>query len=149
MANRHGPSSSSRRFTATALSNPVRLGNGFPRDGDLVDRGLLNRLRQKGTTTGSNFFPQLVDLFLTDMHQRIATMSEALARGDTKALAQTAHALGGSGKIFGAKRVAQLCGTLQQRDRPASLAEANRILRQLRRECDRVDRILEAEKAKP
>jgi HPt (histidine-containing phosphotransfer) domain-containing protein len=107
------------------------------RDSPPLDRAALERLRERATADAPDFFVEMVTMFVSELDRRRITIAEAFARNDSAAMARVAHSLGGSAKLFGATRLATLCGRLQAVPYP-SLDEACAIVAEIDRECSDV-----------
>ncbi|MFN2591907.1 MAG: Hpt domain-containing protein [Candidatus Dormibacteria bacterium] len=57
---------------------------------------------------------ELLELFISEAHQRVHQLGEALQRADPAATLTLAHGLRGSASSFGALHLARLCRELEQ-----------------------------------
>ena len=80
----------------------------------LLDPQRINDLRELGTVRGSNVLGEVVAAYLQESTRALDAMHRALARNDWVALKESAHGLGGSLSLLGARRLVSLCTTLQQ-----------------------------------
>jgi HPt (histidine-containing phosphotransfer) domain-containing protein len=103
-----------------------------------VFRGLL-------VPSGPDPLAELVDLFLSDLPQRLAEISGAARAGDAAALKAAAHTLKGSANNLGGLRMAALCAQLEGAGTDAQRVTG--LLRELSEEAERLRVALEAEKA--
>jgi HPt (histidine-containing phosphotransfer) domain-containing protein len=62
----------------------------------------------------SEFVRELIDAFLRDSAERLASMRKAAASADLDALAKCSHALKGSAMLMSADRLTELCCEIQQ-----------------------------------
>lgn len=62
----------------------------------------------------SEFVRDLIDAFLRDSAERVASMRKAAASADLEALAKCSHALKGSALLMNADRLSELCCQIQQ-----------------------------------
>lgn len=80
---------------------------------------------------GDAFFEGLIEAFLTELPQRIATMETGHQTGDTRAVRAAAHALRGSARVFGAQGLADICQRIEEDATAVTLAalqsEARRV----------------------
>lgn len=76
-----------------------------------LNPAVLEGLRAFG---GDALLAQLVGLYRQQVTTRRAELAEAMARADTAALRQAAHALRGSAAQVGASGIHDLCGSLEQ-----------------------------------
>jgi len=91
----------------------------------------------------SDFFVEMSDLVLAQIHRCVPAIAQALAQDDMLTARAKAHALGGDVKILGATRLAELCGILQDPESPP--ADAPETFRQLEQECELVRQAIEQE----
>jgi CheY-like chemotaxis protein/HPt (histidine-containing phosphotransfer) domain-containing protein len=82
----------------------------------------LEALARLGKATGENVLAQVVESFLQRGTRDLATLREALARGDSPAFAAAAHSLAGSSGILGAAGLAVGCAELEELARRGDLA---------------------------
>lgn len=81
---------------------------------------------------------ELIDLFAADLPRRLGAIARAVDSIDGPALALQAHALRGSAANFGARRLDDLCGELEEIGERGALAEAAAMLDRLGRESAQV-----------
>jgi HPt (histidine-containing phosphotransfer) domain-containing protein len=102
-----------------------------------VSLARIDRLRTSMPGKDS-LIDELIDLFVADLPSRLGAIAQAIERADAPALALQAHALRGGAANFGASRLDELCGKLEEigasRMRPAAPA----MLDEVRRESARV-----------
>jgi HPt (histidine-containing phosphotransfer) domain-containing protein len=106
-----------------------------------IDR-LRNSMRGK-----DGVIDELIDLFVADLPKRLGAITHAVERTDASTLALQAHALRGSAANFGASRLDELCGKLEEVGARGTLAEAPAMLNEVRRESARVRDALMAMKS--
>ncbi len=70
-------------------------------------------------------FAQFVDLFLSNVEDRIARLHDHARLADAKALAEAAHALRGAAGNVGAVAFADLCGGIESAARAGDLEMAS------------------------
>jgi len=104
---------------------------------EAVSRARIDRLR-KSMPGKEAVVGELIDLFVGDLPRRLGAIREAIGRADARALALQAHALGGSAANFGAARLDDLCGALEELGTSGVLAGAPAMLDALRAESARV-----------
>ena len=73
-----------------------------------LDLERLDRMRQL-LASRPRSFGELLELFISEAHERVRQLGEALGRGDPAAAVTLAHGLRGSSSSFGALRLAWLC----------------------------------------
>ena len=90
----------------------------------------------------------LADLFLRDARPKLQRMGAALDRKDFTALGLIAHSLKGSASNLGARRLAELCGTLEKSTRTADAQGAEDLFHATTAEFHRVEAALVVEMQK-
>jgi HPt (histidine-containing phosphotransfer) domain-containing protein len=85
---------------------------------------------------------ELIDIFLADLPRRTAAIAAAVERADAAALALHAHSLRGGGANFGAARLDDLCGRLEEMGQRGALDKARPALEQLTSAGESVRRAL-------
>ncbi|MBE03290.1 Hpt domain-containing protein [uncultured Marinobacter sp.] len=88
-------------------------------------------------------FEVLIQTYLTDSRDRIASLKEALAAGDADAVARTAHSFKGSCINIGAPRLGDLCQAAEQAGKVADLARAQALMADIEAEFSVVTGLLE------
>jgi HPt (histidine-containing phosphotransfer) domain-containing protein len=107
-----------------------------------IDQTAIQELRDEG----ENLLSDMVEMFIGEVPRQLATLEEALAKGDAGATRLTAHTLKGTGGNFGASRMQALAGAIEEKGRSRSLDGAAATFVGLRAECVRVREALEAER---
>lgn len=100
------------------------------------DPEALGRLRQWG---GEKLVADLVALFLSQAHDRIAAFRTGLGTGGAEDVARTAHALRASSAQIGASRVHGLCAAIESRAAGGTLDGVAELLASLEHELDRYE----------
>ncbi|MFQ5848530.1 MAG: Hpt domain-containing protein, partial [Candidatus Methylomirabilales bacterium] len=113
-----------------------------------IDAVVLAGLREAQEEDGADFLTELIDQFLQDAPSQLGVMREAIAKGDAQTLAREAHRLKGGCGVWGARLMAARCRDLEGQGRAGSVAGADAVLAELKREFSRVCKALEAEKRK-
>ena len=104
---------------------------------EAVSLARIDRLR-KSMPGKESVVGELIDIFVADLPGRLDAIREAMDRADGRALALQAHALRGSAANFGAARLDQLCGALEELGANSVLDGAPATLEALRAESARV-----------
>jgi HPt (histidine-containing phosphotransfer) domain-containing protein len=91
---------------------------------------------------------ELIALFMADLPRRLGAIAQAIGRGDGRTLALNAHALRGGAANFGAARLDDLCGALEDAGARGALETAPALLEAIERESARVREALAAAQAK-
>src|SRR5262249_43123418 len=106
-------------------------------------------LRSLQSSTESDFFNHLIDLFIEETPQRLSAIRGAVDNSDPGGLAREAHALKGSSAHLGASRMHSLCEILEEQGRNGSIDRAGALVSVLEEEFLRVRNALIAEKNLP
>ena len=125
-------SAARRRRRRTSASGPLArcpARRGRPRPGPRarhgIDRAVVERLT---ATMGGPFVAELIDTFVEDARELIATLRRALAETDVDAFRRAAHSLKSNGETLGATGLAALARELEAMARAGSLhGAADRI----------------------
>ena len=96
-----------------------------------VSLARIQRVRDS-LKSGDAVLAELIDLFLADLRRRTAAIAAAIENADAAALALHAHALRGGAANFGAVRLDDLCGRLEDMGRRGAFDETRPALKQLR-----------------
>jgi HPt (histidine-containing phosphotransfer) domain-containing protein len=117
---------------------------------NVIDLNTIEALRELQEEGESDLLAELIDLFLQDAPERIASMRSAVDGGDWTALAERAHSLKGSCSSLGAVHMAGLCAQLEAmgRDR-AERADAATVQSALEQQYALVQAALERERNAP
>ncbi len=86
-----------------------------------LDDDALQNLRDLG---GDEFLGEVIDAFLGDAPQLLATLHSSLEDANTEELRRVAHTLKSNGATLGAEGFADLCRTLEQHAKAGDLDEA-------------------------
>jgi CheY-like chemotaxis protein/HPt (histidine-containing phosphotransfer) domain-containing protein len=120
---------------AAALKRARRLGNG---DGGsetgayfTLDDGAIKNLRDLG---GDDFLGEVIDAFLADAPELMATLRRSLDERSTEELRRAAHTLKSNGSTLGAEQFAEVCRTLEQQAKAGELDEAPELVDRIERE---------------
>jgi two-component system sensor histidine kinase/response regulator len=91
---------------------------------------------------------ELLELFCRNTESALATLGDALRRGDALTVERTAHTLKGSGDVLGLQKLAAASAELEVSARGKSLDGAEEIESQIEAELRRVREALENELAR-
>jgi HPt (histidine-containing phosphotransfer) domain-containing protein len=100
----------------------------------VLDRETLEELRAEG----DDLLTELFDMFLAEAPAGLQRITEAFERDDLKTAGLQAHRLRGSAAGLGAKRMQELCGSIEQAARTGHPAEARASFAKLASEYRRV-----------
>lgn len=103
-------------------------------------------LEQLETATGGDaeFEQELIELFLEDQHERLSSIEQAIAGGDSADLRREAHTLKGAAANMGALALQHLARELEEAGRNGQLGPAPELLERIRVEAARVEAFLNA-----
>jgi signal transduction histidine kinase/CheY-like chemotaxis protein/HPt (histidine-containing phosphotransfer) domain-containing protein len=79
----------------------------------VMDPNVIARLRGLADATDPSLLTRIFHLFLSDTPERIATLREAAATGDTAGLSKAAHSLRGACASIGVMGMVEICKTLE------------------------------------
>jgi HPt (histidine-containing phosphotransfer) domain-containing protein len=111
---------------------------------DVNDAPINQTAIQELRDEGEDLLSELVEMFIGEVPGQLATLEEALAKGDAGVTRLIAHTLKGTGGNFGASRMQALASAIEEKGRSRSLEGAAKTFVQLRAECVRVREALEA-----
>jgi two-component system sensor histidine kinase/response regulator len=103
-----------------------------------VDLAMLRRMRATQGPTEPDIVAEVVALFLRDAPARLASIQEAVARGDLLAAQRAAHTLMGSGGHLGARTLSALCARFEEKARSGAPFDAALAAGAIAEELDRV-----------
>jgi CheY-like chemotaxis protein len=105
---------------------PIARANEAPKEADMsLDAAALRNLRELG---GDEFLAEVVDAFLADAPELVATLRRSLAEQNAEELRRAAHTLKSNGATLGADVFAALCRTLEQRAKDRQLDDASELV---------------------
>ena len=107
-----------------------------------IDAAAIMRLNDP-SEKDDQFALEMIDVFLGDVAQRLATIRRAVMDGDAGAVAQSIHTLKGSCSHFGARRLMRLCADLERKSRAGALKSISGEIEEMFREAARVVHALE------
>jgi CheY-like chemotaxis protein/HPt (histidine-containing phosphotransfer) domain-containing protein len=110
---------------AAALKRAKPLANGGQVEFVSLDDGALQNLRDLG---GEDFVGEVIDAFLADAPELVATLRRSLDPDSTEELRRAAHTLKSNGATLGAEEFAELCRTLEQRAKSGDLEGASELV---------------------
>jgi two-component system sensor histidine kinase/response regulator len=113
-----------------------------------LDERALASLRELQQEGEPDFVGELIELFLHDAPPQLAALRDAIEEEDADSVELIAHTLKGSSGSMGAKKMAEICGELQNVGASGVPARAPRLFERLEEEFGRVRPALEAELAR-
>jgi CheY-like chemotaxis protein len=111
-----------------------------------LDDGALKNLRDLG---GDEFLGEVIDAFLADAPELVATLRRSLDAGSSEELRRAAHTLKSNGATLGAAEFAELCRTLEARAKAGELDGAAELVDRVEQEYGALRDALEALRSEP
>ena len=116
-------------------------------NGDVkLDAAALGNLRDLG---GDDFLGEVIDAFLADAPELIATLRRSLGQESTAELRRAAHTLKSNGATLGAEEFAELCRTLEQQAKSGELDGASELVDRIEQEYPLLRDALTALRSEP
>jgi len=112
---------------------------------EVLDRSILDGLRELREPDQPDPLAELIELFLRDARPRLGRMSAAAQAGDWPGLGANAHSLKGSANNLGARRLSSLCATLEKQGKANDGAQASATLAEVQSEFEKVELALKDE----
>ncbi len=128
---------------ALKRAKPLGDGDAAPDRVELIslDDGALKNLRDLG---GDDFLGEVIDAFLADAPQLLATLRSSLEDESAEELRRAAHTLKSNGATLGAGRFAELCRTLEQRAKGGDLDGVPELVGRIEQEYRSLEEALTA-----
>jgi len=99
-----------------------------------VDEEILSELLMVMDDGSMDGLITICDLFLTGVPDRLSDIEAALAEGRLDDVAAASHSLKGTGGAFGARRLGEMAGQLEQACRQNDLHSATALLERVKAE---------------
>jgi CheY-like chemotaxis protein/HPt (histidine-containing phosphotransfer) domain-containing protein len=112
---------------------------------EVLDRGVLEGLRELREPGQPDPLAELIELFLRDACPRLEEMLAAAAAGDWAKVGASAHTLKGSASNLGARRLSSRCEALEKQGKMNDGAQASATLAEVQCEFEKVELVLKAE----
>lgn len=87
-------------------------------------------------------FGLLIDTFINDSSERLATLAQEIERGDSDAVRRSAHSFKGSSSNIGALRLAELCLIIESQGNEGNLVGLEDHLKVVNQEFELVKQAL-------
>jgi PAS domain S-box-containing protein len=111
-----------------------------------LDAAALRNLRDLG---GDEFLAEVVDAFLSDAPELMATLRRSLDEQNAEELRRAAHTLKSNGSTLGAAQFAELCRVLEQRAKEGELEGSSELIDRIEQEYGSLEESLAALRAEP
>jgi CheY-like chemotaxis protein/HPt (histidine-containing phosphotransfer) domain-containing protein len=131
----------------TPISRPSSPEESDSAGPDALDRTVIDGLKELREPGQPDPLAELIDLFLKDARPRMEKMEAAAAAGDLPPLAVATHTLKGSASNLGARRLSNLCATLEKQAKAGEGDGARKTFGEVKAEFERVEELLRAEVA--
>ena len=113
-----------------------------------IDMSSITQLAEaEDAAAGAQFIAEIIDVFLSDLRQRLIAIGSQMNSNDRGGVAATAHAIKGSCGHFGAKRLVELSRDLEDKARRPPTGDLRVEFDSMVAETDRVRTALEAYRA--
>ena len=112
---------------------------------DVLDRTVINGLKELREPGQPDPLRELVELFLKDAQPRLEQMDKAASSGDMPKLASAAHTLKGSASNLGARRLSSLAAILEKQAKAGEAGPSARTLIDVKAEFEEVHELLNDE----
>ncbi len=99
--------------TTPASSTDPGATVGVPSSGRIVDRQVIEGLRELGETCGIDVLTEATDTFLHHSPEQLRELREAIENGDVTTAQAVAHSIKGSAQALGATRLTEACATIE------------------------------------
>ncbi len=109
--------------------------------GASLDARAVENLRELG---GEDFLAEVIDTFLSDAPDLVATLRTTQRQGDAEELRRAAHTLKSNGQTFGAGSFSELCRELEERARTGEIDGTGELVDRIEREYDGLQETLAA-----
>jgi CheY-like chemotaxis protein/HPt (histidine-containing phosphotransfer) domain-containing protein len=118
-----------------------------PANAAVLDRGVLDELRELQSDADPHLLAHVLDLYLSDSQKLVDKLNGALAANDIAGLERTLHTFKSTSGNVGATRLSQLCGELHTSIRSGDTEDLARRVGAIVAEHNLVQAALTAEKA--
>ena len=118
-------------------------------DPDILDRTIIDGLKELREPGQPDPLRELINLFLRDSLPRLEKMRTAAISGDLHTLGAAAHTFKGSASNLGARHLATLCTSLEKQSQAGDSATAIATLREIESEFTKVQDVLHTEVERP
>ena len=113
-----------------------------------VDLSVLLDFEQAQGEDEPDLIVELIDLYLGDFPQQLATIKDSVSKADEVSLKRAVHTIKGSSANLGVNSIARLCEEFEQTDVNRSSEEINGWIDRLEQSFARVSSVFLAEREK-
>jgi two-component system sensor histidine kinase/response regulator len=114
----------------------------------ILDKEVLAELRECARPGETAFLTGLIEAFTRDLTARVAALQAGLSRGDANAIVASAHALRGASAEIGARRMAAICGRIEEGARAGQLGDVRPLIGEIEAEAVSLRAALEVEQSR-
>jgi HPt (histidine-containing phosphotransfer) domain-containing protein len=114
----------------------------------ILDQEVLAELRDCARPGETAFVSGLIGAFMHDLATRLIALRAAFSHSDTDAVRTNAHALRGASAEIGARRMATLCGRIEDGARAGNLGDLRSLIVEIEAEAENLRVALEVEQAR-
>jgi HPt (histidine-containing phosphotransfer) domain-containing protein len=133
------------RWLPSEVATPTPVETATLAMSEVLDRATLNALRALPRKGSKDMLSHIVERYLADSRDLVASIEHAVEQGDGEELARAAHAWRSYNGNVGAHALASLCRELEDRARNGRVAAARELLGELRASYVRVREELQFE----
>lgn len=108
-----------------------------------LDHRTITYLKTISSETDPNFFPELIELYLSQIPSLMDELKQTVLLGNGKVLERIAHRIKGSSLNLGALGVADICGKLESKGKNGDQEDIEPLMAQLQIQFEGVCRELE------
>ena len=106
---------------------------------DVLDPGVVERLRQLTPPGEPDVLAEIFQLFLNEVPKRIDALRSAVRSGDAVTVQRTAHSLKGSSGNIGARAMSEVCRQLDDRAKSGDAARLHLLVEAVEVEYRKVE----------
>ncbi len=114
----------------------------------ILDQEVLAELRDCARPGETAFVSGLIGVFMRDLTTRLIALRAGVSRRDADAVRTSAHALRGASAEIGARRMAALCGRIEDGARTGDPSDLRSLIGEIEAEAESLRAALEVEQAR-
>lgn len=120
------------------MTSPSDTNTNFASDAEIINDEQFDEMHD----LLEDDFAELLQVFITDSHQRIQKLRDAQKNADNANGFEIAHALKGASANLGATQLMSLSGQLQEHSREQAIAEQSSLIEELSLALQRVEQAI-------